>query len=196
ARATTLRLGYDYEEVERVEEELGETETSTYRIALQSRLSKQLSGRISYEYQDIDDPFHGEDMTGIAQGIGITDPLYPGMAWLNTDDFRLIDDNPLNNAVYYWNSVYPNRTLDTSTSPDEVQQIKFSTTWSPSTNMALTAFARYRAEENDDVSYEQKTFVPGLSLYYAPNSKLNLTMAYTFNKQETENQMCVGWYHG
>jgi hypothetical protein len=62
--------------------------------------------------------------------------------------------------------------------------------------MAATLFARVRIEENDDVSYEQQTYVPGVSLYYAPNGKLNLTMAYTFNKQETENQMCVGWYHG
>ncbi|OEU72722.1 MAG: hypothetical protein BA864_07810 [Desulfuromonadales bacterium C00003093] len=62
--------------------------------------------------------------------------------------------------------------------------------------MAATLFARVRIEENDAVKYQQETYVPGVSFYYAPNSKMNLTMAYTFNKQETENQMCVGWYHG
>jgi hypothetical protein len=199
ARATTLRLGYEYEKIDRDEAELGETETNTYKIAVQSRLNKQLSGRVSYEYQDIDDPFQGAK-TGIAQGIGVTDPAYPGLEWLYTDDFRLANDpdsdNPANQAVYYWNSVYPNRTLETSMAPDEVQQVKFSSTWSPATNAALTVFARYRDESNDDVSYDQKTFVPGLTFYYAPNSKMNLTMSYTFNKQETENQMCVGWYHG
>ncbi len=62
--------------------------------------------------------------------------------------------------------------------------------------MAATLFARVRIEENDAVKYQQETYVPGVSFYYAPNNKMNLTMAYTFNKQETENQMCVGWYHG
>ena len=196
ARGTTLRLGYDYEDVERVEAELGETETNTYTLALQSRFNRQLSGRLSYEYQDIDDPFGADHATGIAQGIGTTNPAYPGFAWLYTDDFRLIDDNPASGAVYYWNSVYPNRTLAATTEPDQVQQVKFSSTYAPSVNSALTVFARYRGEENDAIFYDQKTFVPGASFYYAPNSKMNLTMAYTFNKQETENQMCVGWYHG
>jgi hypothetical protein len=53
-----------------------------------------------------------------------------------------------------------------------------------------------RLEENDDVDYEQNTYVPGFTFWYAPNSKINLTMAYNFNLQETENKMCVGWYHG
>jgi hypothetical protein len=62
--------------------------------------------------------------------------------------------------------------------------------------MALSAYFRYRYEENDHVKYEEKTYVPGISFWYAPNEKVNLVMAYNFNKQETENQMCVGWYHG
>ena len=194
-KGTTLRLGYDYEEIEREEDEFGETETSTYLIALNSRLSKQLSGRISYQYQDIDDPFHGEDATGIAQGIGETSDLYPGTAWLDVIDYVGIDNNSAN-TVWYWNSVYPNRTLDATNQPDEVQEAKITTTWAPTPNTALTAFARYRNEENSEVSYDQSTFVPGFSFYYAPNGKMNLTMAYTFSKQETENQMCVGWYHG
>ena len=55
---------------------------------------------------------------------------------------------------------------------------------------------RFRYEENGDVNYEQTTIVPGASLWYAPSDKLNLTMAYTFSNQDTENRACVGWYHG
>jgi hypothetical protein len=62
--------------------------------------------------------------------------------------------------------------------------------------MAATLFARVRYEENDDVEYEQTTYVPGISFWYSPSSKLNLTMSYTFNNQDTENRACVGWYHG
>jgi len=198
AKGTTLRLGYEYEEIDRDEDELGDTETNTFDIAVNTRLNKKLSGRVSYKYQDIDEPLRGAN-TGIFQ-VSNPDPLYPGMAvGLREDYFDLPGQpNPGNTAtaVYYWNSVYPNRELETSMDPEEVHEVKFSSTWTPSYNMAATVFGRYRHEENDPVNYKQDTFVPGVSFYYAPNDKMNLTMAYTFNKMETENQMCVGWYHG
>jgi hypothetical protein len=196
SQGTTLRLGYEYEDVDRDLEELGETKTNTFKVALKSRLSSKLSGRISYQYQDIDDPFHGEDATGIAQGIGSTDPAYPGLEWLNTADYVGVYPNPDNSTVYYWNSVYPNRTLDATNQPDSVHEGKFSSTWAPASNVAMTVFARVRIEENDDVDYKQHSYVPGASIYYAPSNNLILTLAYTFNKMKTENQMCVGWYHG
>lgn len=195
ARGTTLRFGYDYEEVKRDEEELGETETNTFKLALKSRINKQLTGNISYMYQDIDEPMAGAHV-GIAQGDltggAVPDGFGSGLWYYNTADFSATDAT----KTWYWTDVYPNRQLSSTSLPSEVHEAKMSTTWAPSTNMAATVFARVRMEENDDVSYEKKTYVPGVSLYYAPNSKVNLTMAYTFNKQETENQMCVGWYHG
>lgn len=80
--------------------------------------------------------------------------------------------------------------------PETVHEAKLNTTWAPQSNLAATFFARVRQEENDNVGYEQTTYVPGFNVWFAPVSNLNLTMAYTFNKQETENKMCVGWYHG
>lgn len=195
AKGTTLRLGYEYEEIERDEAELSDTETNTFKVAVKSRMSKQLSARASYQYQDISEPFTGADV-GIAQVTGATDPLYEGLAWFLKADYQTIDGNPASGAVYYWNSVYPGRELESSMSPENVHEAKISTTWTPSANMAATFFARVRMEENDEVEYKQDSYVPGVSFYYAPNSKMNLTMAYTFNKQETENRMCVGWYHG
>ncbi|MCK4508976.1 MAG: porin [Desulfuromonadales bacterium] len=187
AKATTLRLGYEYEEVDRVEEELGVTETHTLKAAIRSRINKTLSGSLSYEYQDIDDPFGGDDVTGIYQETGTLDVVNPDSGLY----FAI-----LSGKNFYWDTVYPERTLDATNQPDMVNEIKFKTTWAPSANMAATLFARVRYEENDDVKYEQTTYAPGVSFWYAPNNKLNLTMSYNFNKQETENQMCVGWYHG
>jgi len=195
ATATTLRLGYEYENIDRDEEELGETETHTIKAAIKSRLSDTLSGRISYKYQDIEEPFVAHNATGIAQGIGTPDPLGSGLWYLDTAPFEN-DGSGNDNWVYYWNSVYPSRTLDATNQPDAVHEAKLSTTWAPSANMAATFFMRTRYEENDDVNYKQTTFVPGVSLWYAPNDKLNLTMSYTFNNQDTENRACVGWYHG
>ncbi|NOQ51005.1 MAG: MtrB/PioB family outer membrane beta-barrel protein [Desulfuromonadaceae bacterium] len=188
AKGTTLRLGYEYENIDREEEELGETETHTFKVAVKSRLSKQLSGRLSYKYQNIDEAFQGAHV-GIAQ-----DPNNIGFAATTT--VLYVADPGNGPAVYYWNSVYPNRTLESSMSPENVHEMKLSSTWTPSANMAATLFARVRMEENDSVQYEQNTYIPGASFYYAPNGKINLSMAYTFNKQDTENRMCVGWYHG
>ena len=193
ASGTTLRLGYGYENVDRDEAELGETETNTFKVSVKSRLNKRLSGRISYQYQDIDNPL--DNPTGIAQGIGTQDTLDPNLWYLTTSDFVNIDNND-GTTVWYWNSVYPNRTLDATNLPDTVNEVKFNSTWAPQANMAATLFARVRLEENDDVKYKQNTYVPGISFWYAPSDKLNLTMAYTFTKQDTENRACVGWYHG
>jgi len=195
SKGTTLRLGYDYEKIDREEHELGETETSSYKVSLKSRITDQLSGRISYKYQDISNPL--DNPTGIAQGLATAtqDPLNPGLWFVNKADYFSVDGNSAT-TVWYWNSVYPNRTLDATNLPDSVHEVKLNATWAPSANMAATLFARIRSEENDEVGYDQDTFVPGLSFWYAPNSKLNLTMAYTFSKQDTENRMCVGWYHG
>ncbi len=198
---TTARFGYEYEEVDREEEELGHTKTHTLKAALKSRINKNLSGRISYQYQSIDEPMAGAHV-GIAQGdsLATEDPLGSGLWYY--DVTNLPGDRGINlpataaDRVWYWTDVYPNRLLESTNQAEDVHELKFSSTWSPKNNLAATLFARVRLEENDRVKYEQSTYVPGLSIWYAPTSKMNLTMAYTFNKQETENQMCVGWYHG
>jgi len=200
AKATTLRLGYGYENVER-EEHFGETETHTFKAAVKTRINKALSGRISYQYEDIEDPLASH--TGIAQGYpgSVYDPV-SGLSYLAIADFRnngtntdpLVEGN--DRWVYYWNTVYPSRGLSATNLPNEVHEAKLSTTWAPAANMAATFSMRLRSEENNDVNYEQVTFVPGVSFWYAPSDKLNLTMSYNFNNQDTENRACVGWYHG
>jgi hypothetical protein len=187
AKATTLRLGYEYEEVDRDEEELGETETHTLKAALKTRLSDTLSGRVSYEYQNIDEPFAGAEV-GIAQLSGADGGS--GLRYLNTADYLT------GSSTYYWTSVYPNRELESTNLPEDVHEAKLSTTWAPASNMAATLYARLRYEENDSVKYERTTIVPGATFWYAPSDKLNLTMAYNFSNQDAENRACVGWYHG
>jgi hypothetical protein len=189
ARYTTLRLGYEYEDIDREEEDhLGSTETSTYKVAVNSRFGKSLKANMSYEFQDIDEPFKGAHV-GIAQDADNWAPY----ALVDKADYV---DPQFGSAVYYWNAVYPSRSLESTNQPDAVHEAKINTTWTISSNMSATAYIRARMSENDDVEYDQDTYVPGVTFWYAPNSKMNLTMAYNFNKEETENRMCVGWYHG
>lgn len=193
ARYTTIRLGYEYEEIDRdEEEELGSTETNTFKLAGNTRIADSLKLRASIEYQDIDEPFKGALI-----GIGQDGDNWQHIALVNTADYiDTTDGTTSNDAAYYWTAVYPSRTLESTNQPDEVVEGKISGTWTVANNMSVTAYIRARMEENDEVDYEQNTYVPGVTFWYAPNSKLNLTMAYNFNLQETENKMCVGWYHG
>ncbi len=190
-KGTTLRLGYEYEKVERDEEELGETTTQTYKLALKSRINRAFSANASYTYQDIDEPLAGAHV-GIAQGDGTQDPLGSGLWYYNTSAYTPSPATP----TWYWTSVYPNRQLSSTSLPEEVHEGKLSGTWSAQPNLAATLSARVRYAENDEVDFEQSTYSPGLSLWYAPSDKLNLTFAYNYNRQDTENRACVGWYHG
>ncbi|MBN1957183.1 MAG: MtrB/PioB family outer membrane beta-barrel protein [Desulfuromonadales bacterium] len=195
---TTLRLGLGFEEIDREEDELGDTETITFKAALKSRINKNLSGRFSYKYQDIDEPFAGAKV-GIAQGDTYAVDDGSGLWYYDLIAGGLptyIFDGTNDGNDWYWTYVYPNRQLESSNQPDEVHEAKASATWTAKANLAATIFARVRMEENSEVDYEQATYVPGFTFWYAPNNKMNLTMAYTFNRQETENKMCVGWYHG
>ncbi|MDD2557332.1 MAG: GSU2204 family CXXCH-containing (seleno)protein, partial [Desulfuromonas sp.] len=176
AKSTTLRLGYEYEEIDRDDKELGRTETHTLKGALKTRINKTLSARVSYKYQSIDDPLPGAHV-GIAQLRGTPDGFGSGLMTLPT-----IQDTSGN--TLYWNDVYPARDLSSTSLPEDVHEAKFSSTWAPSANMAATIYARLRYEENDSVKYEQTTIVPGATFWYAPTSKLNLTMAYNFSKQD------------
>lgn len=171
SKTTNMRLGYEYEEIDREEEALGKTETSTLKVSLNTRPSKTVAARLSYTYQDITDPFlNPKGVKGPAGGPG----------------------------GFYGEDFYTKRLADATNQPEEVHEGKASVTWTPYARMSATLYARYLTEENDlnYTTYKRDAYVPGFSVWYAPTNKLNLTMAYNFNKEEVENQMCVGWYHG
>ncbi|MDH3998918.1 MAG: MtrB/PioB family outer membrane beta-barrel protein, partial [Desulfuromonadales bacterium] len=175
---TSVRLGYEYEEIDRQIDEAMDTETHTLKASARFRPAKGLNGRVSYSYKDIDDQF-----TNPHGNMGPTD-----------EDFRYAIDP----KVWYGTGYYTQRQAEATTLPEEVHEIKGSLTWAPSPSYAVTVYTRYRTEENDlnFSTYEKDVFSPGVSAWWAPINELNLTMAYNFDKQETENQMCVGWYHG
>jgi hypothetical protein len=178
-RGTSVRLGYEFEEVDREIEELVDTETHTVKASVRYRPSSKLSTRASYKYQDIDDQFmHPHGNKG---------PI--------DEDFVFISKTT---NLWYEPGFYSLREAEATNLPEEVHELKASATWSPGANYSVTAYTRYRMEENDlnFSTYEQDSFSPGFNVWWAPINNLNMTLAYNFNKMETENQMCVGWYHG
>lgn len=196
AKGQTVRLGYEYEDIDRHHDDLGDTESNIFKLAYNGRLSRELSVRAKYQYEDIDDPFQHSNATGVplSDVNGLAAIAAGGVAGDNGVVYTVASGMDL----AYYTAFYSRRQDDLTNQPDEVHNAKLSSTWSPSANFSATAYARVRQESNGEVndSYEKSVFAPGASMWYATNNGLNLTMAYNFNKEETENKMCVGWYHG
>jgi len=185
ARYTTLRLGYEYKEVDRDDEVFGKTETHTVKASFKARPAKNLTTRLSYTYQDITNPFQHEG------AAGFIDPA-TGLPYASNADPRI------GTGELYGTAFYDLRQTDMSNLPDEVHEAKLSATWAPAANFSATVSYRARFEENDleRSTWKQQTHNPGLSLWYAPAEKLNLTFAYNYLGQRAEAKFCQGWYDG
>ncbi|MDT8441620.1 MAG: GSU2204 family CXXCH-containing (seleno)protein [Desulfuromonadales bacterium] len=197
-RKTTLRAGYEYEKFDRDYEELGETETQTVKLSLKTRFGKTVSARAAYSYQEIDEPLHNphgamyvDPVTGLPyydkdqQTSGVIDGVWqPGF---------LIGSGPS-----YGTDFYDLRTADLSNLPESIHEVKLSSTWSPSASFAATVALRGRFEENDLTSsdWQQESYSPSVSFWYAPTDKLNLTFLYNYLGQRAESKFCQGWYDG
>lgn len=190
ARGHLLRLGYEYEDIDREHgEELGETDSQLGKVAYSGRFGRKLKLRGSYAIESIDDPFHNSHAANVPLTYIEGSTGTPGGVALSAD-------SPLD--LRYGVAFYDRREDDLTNRPEDVNEAKISSTWTPSARFSTTVYARYREEEGDKVNsaFSRTIMAPGASFWYAPNGGLNLTMAYNFNRDEVENKMCVGWYHG
>ena len=175
---TTMRLGYEYQLIDREHE--GNTTTNTVKANVNARPARTLSARATASYKVIDNPYHNPN----AALTNINDPL-------NTN-------NLVSNGPTYGTDLYDERTADLTNQPERVADGALSATWSPSSNYSVTAMYRIKAEENDlDVSsWHQTTHSPGVTLWYAPSNKVNMTLSYNYLGQTSTTAFCQGWYDG
>ncbi|QSV45526.1 MtrB/PioB family outer membrane beta-barrel protein [Geobacter benzoatilyticus] len=181
AKRTTLRLGYEYKNEDRDDELFGKTETHKIKASLNSRPTNTLSMRASYTYKDIENPFQNPDAALV--------PTTSVMAPFTTT----VIGGPT-----YGVSFYDERIADLSNQPDSVHEGAVTATWSPSARFSTTAYYRVKMEQNDlnTSSWKQQTHSPGISFWYAPSDKVNITLAYNFMKQTSKTDFCQGWYDG
>lgn len=179
APRTTLRLGYNYEMIDRHLDEFGKTTSHTVKATVLARPVKTLSARATVAYKSIDNPYHN-----------------PNAALTNqtTNPYPLT----VGGGATYGVSLYDKRTADLSNQPDQVIDGTISGTWSPSARYSVSANYKVKSEKNDlDVSsWEQTTHGPGISVWYALSNKVNMTFAYNYLNQESETAFCQGWYDG
>ena len=198
-RKTTLRAGYEYEDFDRELGELGETETHTLKANLKTRLGKEITARASYTYQDIEDPLHNPD------AAMYIDPN-TGMPYYDKDqqlgNGTIVDGwTPgfqIGTGPSYGTDFYDLRQADLTNMPETVNEIKLSTTWSPAVRFSATLAFLGRFKENDltNSSWQEDTYSPSVSFWYAPSEKLNLNFLYNYMGQRAESKFCQGWYDG
>ncbi|NIQ97923.1 MAG: MtrB/PioB family outer membrane beta-barrel protein, partial [Desulfuromonadales bacterium] len=187
ARKTTLRLGAEYEEVDREDEHFDATDTLTIKGNLNTRFGRDLSARLALTYQDIDNPFHNPT----AADVPLSDNNVQSTEGI--DAFKVGSD-----SLLYGTSFYAAREADLTNQPDSVYEGKLSSTWSPSPRFSATFNYRYKDEEAElnKYTWEQETHAPGLSLWVAPADKLFLTLAANYLDQRSETAFCQGFYDG
>jgi len=184
---STLRLGYEFKEVDRDDNHYEDTTTHQVKVAYKTRLAKNLNARASYMYENTKDPLQNTD------AAGYIDPV-TGLPYNFTDN----TDPRIGTGLLYGTAFYDQRQTDLSNLPEDTHEGKASATWSPMANFSATASYRLRMDENelDRSEWEQTTHSPSLSLWYAPTEKLNLTFAYNYLGQRAEAKFCQGWYDG
>jgi hypothetical protein len=175
---TTLRMGYEYQFVDREEEEFEKTTTHTFKVGVNSRPSKTVTARAAVTYKSIDDAFHNPHaaLTNLTNNTGTT----------------------VGNGLTYGISLYDERTADLTNQPDTVVDANIATTWTPSERYSISAMYRVKSEKNDlSVSnWKQDTHSPGISIWYAPSQKVSMTLSYNYLNQKSETAFCQGWYDG
>jgi hypothetical protein len=198
-RKTTLRAGYEYEDFDRDLEDLGHTKTHTLKASIKSRFGKNVSARASYKYQDIDEPLHNPDAAMyIDPNTGL--PYYDKDQQLG--DGTIIDGwTPgfqIGTGPTYGTDYYDLRQADLTNLPETVNEIKASTTWSPTSGFSATLAFLGRFEENDlsNSKWQEDTYSPTVSFWYSPSEKLNLNLLYNYMGQRAESKFCQGWYDG
>lgn len=176
---TTLRLGYEYQYIDRNEHEFDTTTTNTFKVAVNSRPTKTLTARAGVTYKAIDDAYQNPDAALTPQ-----------------------TNNTMGTAVgtgpTYGISLYDERTIALTNQPDEVIDANIATTWTPSARYSITAMYRVKSEQNDlsGSDWKQDTHSPGLSIWYAPVQKVSMTLSYNYLNQESKTAFCQGWYDG
>lgn len=175
---TTLRMGYEYQFIDREEEEFEKTTTHTFKAGINSRPTRTLTARAGVTYKSIDDAFHNPHaaLTNLTNNTGTT----------------------VGNGLTYGISLYDQRTADLTNQPDSVVDANIATTWTPSARYSISAMYRLKSEQNDHTvsKWKQDTHSPGISIWYAPAQKVSMTLSYNYLNQQSETAFCQGWYDG
>lgn len=202
AKRTNLLVGWERVSDDRDAE--WETTTDTYSIALNSRLVKNLSLRLAYDYEDVDDPFMHEH-------AAYADPAAM-LSWLkaNVDPAGCtpatcsVKDLPkpgsAKSAEYY--VMYNSRSLDLTSEPEDVHSFKAHLTYNITPRVIVSGHFHYNLEEvqmdapGHGDNFDKEMYALGADLFIAPMDNLTFTLAYNYMDMEDQAFLSAVAYGG
>ena len=205
AKGYSLRGGYTYKRVDRDNDEFKDyynsaledekyldDETTTYHIfklALNARPFRNLTGRIAYEYYHANSPFQYHNAICYdgwynINGPGGADPS--------------IDPSLPTPTPYYliFRSTY--RDKDASNVPENHHNIKLTATWTPLLWLSINGNFQYTYEENDDAdnNWENNSYEAGINIWLNPVKNLFVSIGYDYQRYEYQAEYCIDLFAG
>lgn len=175
-RATTFKLEYEYENIDRDNYEVSrnetETTTNTIKVGLKTRFNSKLKAGISYKRDDIDDPFNNPGAT-----CSVVDPtsVY-GTPWV---------------GIQYW-ELQDNRVSPLTNQPTAINEVKADAHWTIKPNLSCNVNVVWIDKENDNLRFsgwEQTSYKPSINFWYAPMERLSFNLSYMYDETETESPL-------
>ncbi len=184
-KRTNLLLGW-----ERKEEDVDieqDTTTDIYSVALNSRLVKNLSLRLEYDYEDIDDPFTNEraaytNPAAMINWLKATiDPTCGPPACSNKGMA-----GPGSPKAAEYTVMYNSRQLDLTSEPEEAHHVKAHISYNITPRIVASGHFQYDLEKvkidapAHGNNFDNKTYAAGADLFVAPLDNLTFTLAYNY----------------
>jgi len=180
------------------------TTTDTYSLALNSRAVKNLSLRLKYEYENIDDPFmhehaaYADPVAMIAWLKANVDPVGCTPTTCSVPNMAL-SGSP-KSAEYY--VMYNSRSLDLTSEPESAHKLKAHLTYNLSPKITLSGHAHYTLEEvkmavpGHGDNFDKEMYALGADLFFAPLDNLTFTIAYNYMDMEDQAFLSAVAYGG
>jgi len=170
-RRTTVRAGYEWEEIQRDHYDVQRTVTHTVRGSVRARPWKPLQVQARAAYDWVRDPFVRENA---AMPLVLQPYMSPGNV-------------PFTGLQYF--EFYRTRQADLTSSPARAEFIEHSVTWTPTDRVSVMGHYRYRHAENEELNFSQwsqSSHVPGAQIWIAPGGPIQLSAGYTYQREQTE----------
>ncbi len=198
---TNLLLGWERVEDDRDAE--WETTSDTYAICLNSRFIKNLSIRLDYSYEDIDDPYANER-------AAYTDPVKM-LAWLKANANPACGlpacsikglPGPGSPKAAEYTVMYNSRQMDLTSEPEDVHRFKAHLTYNITPRIIASGHFQYTLEEIDmdapahGDNFDKEMYAVGADLFIAPTDSLTFNLAYNYLDMEDQAFLSAVAYGG
>ena len=180
-----LRLGYEYENIDRdnyyVYPGDKSTERNTIKAGVDFKPFSKFSGRFKFEYSNINNPFAKTKAGCIAVTSTKTTELKYGGG---------------GKAAYPL--VYDQRSYTGSASPSEIYNYSLNLSWLPTQNLSISILGKYTDSENDEgnTDWDFDGLTLGFDGTLMVTEKLSFSFGYNYEKADTDSKLSVGLYAG